>query len=291
MMDGIGSRMKNLSAAALITLCSMAVLSGCAPESEYRALSADNIAISYHVEGEGKPVLVFVHGWCCDRSYWKYQVPHFSKRYKVVTIDLAGHGESGMDRKAWTMEAFGKDVAAVVEKLELDQVILIGHSMGGAVIIEAAGQMPERVIGLVGADTFLDLGKQYTQEQIDEWLRGLRSDFAGRAEKLVRGIFLHDANPDLVEWVVADMSSGPAPVGIGASQAYLEFDAREALAHVRKPIYCINSDMRVTNVEAGRRYAVSFEVKLMSGVGHFVMLEDPEVFNGMLTETINELSR
>jgi pimeloyl-ACP methyl ester carboxylesterase len=87
------------------------------------------------------------------------------------------------------------------------------------------------------------------------------------------------------------MCSGPAEVGIGASQAYLEFDRREALRQVRKPIYCINSDMGVTNVEAGRRYAASFEVRLMSGVGHFVMLEDPEVFNQLLTETINELSR
>jgi pimeloyl-ACP methyl ester carboxylesterase len=280
MMDGIGSRMKNLSAAALITLCSMAVLSGCAPESEHRTLSADNVSISYHVEGEGKPALVFVHGWCCDKNYWKHQAPHFSKRHKVVTIDLGGHGESGAGRKAWTMAAFGKDVVAVVEKLELDRVILIGHSMGGPVIIEAARQMPERVTG-----------KQYTQQQIDEWLRQLRSDFEGTAEKLIRGILLAGADPAFVEWVVADMCSGPAEVGIGASQAYLEFDRREALRQVRKPIYCINSDMGVTNVEAGRRYAASFEVRLMSGVGHFVMLEDPEVFNQLLTEIIDELSR
>jgi pimeloyl-ACP methyl ester carboxylesterase len=291
MMDGIGSGIKNLSIAALIALCSISGLPGCAPESEHQALSSDNVSISYHVEGEGKPALVFVHGWCCDKGYWKHQVPYFSKRYKVVTIDLAGHGESGMDRKAWTMEAFGKDVVAVVEQLELDRVILIGHSMGGAVIIEAARQMPERVTGLVGADTFLDVGKQYTQEQIDEWLRQLRSDFAGTAGKLIRGMFPADADPAFVESVVADMCSAQPEVGIGASRAYLEFDRREALRRMRKPIYCINSDMRVTNVEAGRRYAASFEVKLMSGVGHFVMLEDPDVFNQLLTETINELSR
>jgi pimeloyl-ACP methyl ester carboxylesterase len=162
MMDGIGFKMKSLSTAALIALCSMCVLSGCAPESERRALSADNVSISYHVEGKGTPALVFVHGWCCDKSYWKHQVPYFSKRHTVVTIDLAGHGESGVGRKAWTMEAFGKDVVAVVEELELDRVILIGHSMGGAVIIEAARQMPERVTGLVGADTFLDVGNKLT---------------------------------------------------------------------------------------------------------------------------------
>jgi pimeloyl-ACP methyl ester carboxylesterase len=291
MMDGIDSKMKTLSIAGLITLCSMSVLCGCAPEREHRAVSADNVSISYHVEGKGTPALVFVHGWCCDKGYWKYQAPHFSKRHKVVTIDLAGHGESGMHRKAWTMEAFGKDVAAVVEELELDRVILIGHSMGGAVIIEAARQMPERVTGLVGADTFLDVGKQYTQQQIDAFVAPFERDFAEATSKLARGMFLSDADAALVEWVAANMCSARPEVGIRAMRQLAGFDAREELRHMRKPIYCINSDMRVTNVEAGQRYAASFEVKLMSGVGHFVMLEDPKVFNRLLTEIIEELSR
>jgi len=71
----------------------------------------------HEVRGEGEPALVFIHGWCCDRTYWEAQLPYFAQKYKVVTIDLAGHGESGLDRKAWTMKAFGEDVAAVVEKL------------------------------------------------------------------------------------------------------------------------------------------------------------------------------
>ncbi|MHC4623352.1 MAG: alpha/beta fold hydrolase [Planctomycetota bacterium] len=282
--------MRGFSTLLLITLL-LAALPGCAPEREGRALSSDNVAISYHVQGEGKPTLVFVHGWCCDKTYWRLQVPHFAHRHKVVTIDLAGHGQSGLARKAWTMEAFGKDVVAVVKKLDLDRVILIGHSLGGPVIIEAARQMPERVIGLVGADTFLDLEKTYTQDQIDEWLSRLRADFAGTTRKLVRGIVLPDTDPALVEWVVSDMCSAPPEVGIGASQAYLRFDAKEALKEVRAPIYCINSDMRPINIEAGRRYARFFEVKLMSGVGHFVMLEDAETFNRLLTETIKQLSQ
>jgi pimeloyl-ACP methyl ester carboxylesterase len=188
------------------------------------------------------------------------------------------------------MEAFGKDVAAVAEELDLDQIILIGHSMGGPVIIEAARQMPKRVIGLVGVDTFLNLEGHQTQEQIDRRLARLRADFAEDASRLVREIFLPDADPALVEWVVTDMSSGPPEVGIGAMQGYLRFDPEEALKEVLAPIYCINSDMRPTNVEAGRRYARSFEVKFMSGVGHFLMLEDAEAFNRLLAETIAQIS-
>jgi pimeloyl-ACP methyl ester carboxylesterase len=189
------------------------------------------------------------------------------------------------------MEAFGKDVASVVEKLGLGRVVLVGHSMGGPVIIEAAAQMPERVIGLVGADTFLDLERKYTAEQIDAFLAPFKADFGERTSKLVRGIFLADADPELVEWVVRDMCSARPEVGISAMQGLASFDAEEALRQVRKPIYCINSDMRPVNVEGGRRYAQSFEVKFMSGVGHFVMLEDAETFNRLLSETIEELGR
>jgi pimeloyl-ACP methyl ester carboxylesterase len=287
----VNSKTRKFSMRLPITFSLLLILFGCAPEPEHQVLSSDNVAISYRVQGKGKPALVFVHGWCCDKSYWRLQVPHFARRHKVVTIDLAGHGESGLGRERWTMEAFGKDVAAVVEKLDLDHVILVGHSMGGPVIIEAARQMPERVIGLVGADTFLNLERQSTAEQTAERLARFRANFVENTSRMVRSIFLPDADPALVEWVVTDMCSAPAKVGIGAMQAYLSFDRKEALKQVRVPIYCINSDMRPTNVEAGRRYAQAFEVKLMSGVGHFVMLEDAETFNRLLTETVNELSR
>jgi len=268
------------------------ILLGCAPEHNQKVLSADNVPISYNVEGNGNPVLVFVHGWCCDKSYWKFQVPHFSKQHKVVTIDLAGHGESGLNRQNWTIEAFGKDVVAVIEKLDLDQVILIGHSMGGPVNIEAARQIPKRIIGLVGVDTFQNFEAEYTQEQVDEILSSFKTDFVEASSNFVHRMFPPNANTDsvLVEQIVTDMSSAPSEVGIGALQGYFNFDPIGALREVRIPIHCINSDKYPTNVEVGQRHALSFELKLMPGIGHFVMMEDPEKFNQLLTETVNALS-
>lgn len=117
------------------------------------AISADGVPIHYDVRGNGVPALIFIHGWCCDRSYWQKQMDYFAPLHTVVAIDLAGHGDSGLNRETWSMEAFGQDVAAVVEGLDLRQVILIGHSLGGTVMIAAALQLPGRVIALIGADT------------------------------------------------------------------------------------------------------------------------------------------
>jgi len=255
------------------------------------AISADGVTISYQVQGEGKPALIFVHGWCCDRSYWDAQLPHFAKKYKVVAIDLAGHGESGLERKDWTIKAYGEDVAAVVNKLNFKQVILIGHSMGGYVILEAARIIPEKVIGLVGADTLNDFEFKFTQEQIDEWFKPFHANFAEATKNLVRTMFTPNSDPALMEKIAADMSSAPPEVGLGAFEGMISFhnnDYLKVVQEVQAPLTCINSDMDPTNVEVNRRYMPSFKAKIMSGIGHFLMMEDPETFNRLLEETLQE---
>src|SRR5438552_3792134 len=120
------------------------------------ARSADGVPIRFHVAGRGEPTLVLVHGWALDHRVWDGQAPSLEGRHRVVTLDLAGHGESGRQRSAWTMAAFGEDVMAVVEAVGAREVALVGHSMGGPVVLEAARRMPERGQGLVLVDTLLE---------------------------------------------------------------------------------------------------------------------------------------
>ena len=227
----------------------------CAPGSP--AVSADGVPIAFQVQGKGSPALVFIHGWSCDKSYWEAQVAHFSKKHNVVAVDLAGHGESGLGRETYTMAAFGEDVAAVVEKLGLDKVVLIGHSMGGSVIVEAARRLPGKVIGLVGADTFQEIEPEWTQEQVDEWLASFREDFAGTTADFVRTMFTPASDSALVEKIVADMSAAPAEVALSALEKLFDFRKHGiagALREVKIPVRCINSEKYPTNVEAGRRH-------------------------------------
>ena len=121
--------------------------------------SEDGVSIRYDVHRDGETTLLFVHGWCCDRHVWDQQADRLAARYGVVCLDLAGHGESGQDRKKFTISAFAQDVVAVVNHLGLKRVVLIGHSMGGGVIVEAARHLGSVVIGLVGVDTLFDVDK------------------------------------------------------------------------------------------------------------------------------------
>jgi pimeloyl-ACP methyl ester carboxylesterase len=274
-----------------LVLALMVLALSCADSN--RVVSADNVSIAYHAQGSGSPALVFIHGWCCDHSYWDAQLAHFSGKHKVVAIDLAGHGDSGMNRSNWSIAAFGADVVAVVNKLGIERMVLIGHSMGGPVALEATQRLPGRVIGLVGADTFHDVDPtERPQEEVDKWLAAFSADFAGTATSFVRGMFVPASDSALVEKIVADMSSAPPEVGLGAIEATLDFMLNEqpgALRKAKVPVRCINSDKYPTDIEAGKKYASSFEVAVMAGVGHFVMNEDPETFNRLLEEIIEEL--
>ena len=252
--------------------------------------SADGVPIAYDVHGSGKPALVFVHGWCCNKTYWDAQVSSFASMYTVVTIDLAGHGESGHGRKRYTVEAFGEDVAAVVNKLNLERVVLVGHSMGGAVILEAARRLPKRVIGLIGVDTYQNLEESNTPERVEEFLKPMREDFHKAAVDFVRGyLFRPTTDSALVEKVVLDISSASPEVGVSALHELLLYDAKPALEEVRVPIRSINTDGYPTDVEAGRRLAASFDVTVIPGLSHYVMMEAPEDFNRILEQDVKTL--
>lgn len=255
------------------------------------AISADGVSIAYEVRGEGEPALVFIHGWLCDRSYWAEQLPQFAGKYKVVAIDLAGHGESGLDRKEWTIGAFAEDIVAVIDRLDLSQVILIGHSMGGNVILETARKMPQRVLGVVGVDALHDFENKVPQETVDAFITAMRENFVQFTENLVRSMFTQDSDPGLIDKIATDMSSSPQEVGIGALEAHNSFQNNEiiqVLKEIKAPITCINSYRYQTNVESNQLHAPSFKAKLMSVVGHFNMMEDPDEFNRLLEETIQE---
>ncbi len=156
------------------------------------ATSADGTAINYYEHGQDGPVLVFVHGWSCDASYWREQVDYFKESYHMVLIDLAGHGRSGSERENYTMEAFGQDVKIVVESVGAEKVVLIGHSMGALVIAEAARLMPEKAIGLVAVDDLQNVEYPLGEEQFNEMTTPFKEDFKQGVRGFVRGLLRSD---------------------------------------------------------------------------------------------------
>ncbi|MFO7980040.1 MAG: alpha/beta hydrolase [Candidatus Aminicenantes bacterium] len=256
-----------------------------------KAVSEDGVGIYYKIKGVGNYSLVFVHGWCNDMSYWENQIPAFSSGYKVITLDLAGHGISGKEREFWTMEAFGKDVASVIKREGLENIILIGHGMGGAVILEAAGLVPERIIGLVGIDTFKDhYMRKYSREQVEFFLKPWREDFESRMREYAVETFFHNkVDQELMKKVIIDMRESQPEKSLNMLEHLLRYDGSQAFKEIKVPIQCINSKLRDTTYEIATQNAASFDWIYQTGAGHFPMLENPDFFNRLLATILEDI--
>ena len=218
-------KMRVLSRARGVLVLAGICLASCqqAPEQQFEWVtgsvrSADGVPISYQMAGDGPVSVVFVHGWLCDRDYWKEQLDYFAQVHRVVALDLAGHGDSGLNRDEWTLPAFGEDVAAVINALGLERVVLVGHSMGGPVIVEAARIAPQEVIGLVAVDALQNPDAPgMTLDAMQRFLAPFEESFSDAVRDLVSaGMFVPQSDPFLKAWIVEDMASAPPDVGVGA---------------------------------------------------------------------------
>ncbi len=259
------------------------------------ALSKDGTPISYEVYGEGDPTLVFVHGWSCDGRYWRAQIPYFSPKHRVIVLDLAGHGHSGMARKHYTMRAFGEDVQAAVEAAGGRDVILIGHSMGGSVMAEAARLMPDRVIGLVGVDTLDNIEYPLTRREFKKMIAPLKKDFKTGSRAFISDMIKSGADDSLRDWILADVSAAPPSVALSAMNEmmaqYITGEAARAFEKVRVPVVCVSGDLWPINYEANRRHMLSFDAIVIPQADHFLMMNQPEKFNPALEKAVQMITK
>ena len=281
----------------LFVLIPFLILSGCAcNELSLRhdvALSFDSERIAYDVVGKGKTALIFIHGWSCDGRYWQNQIPVFAKEYKVVAIDLAGHGHSSLDRSEFSMLSFANDVKAIIDKENIDRAILIGHSMGGGVIAEAAKLMPDKVIGIVGIDTLQNVAERIPQRQIDEMVKPFEADFKSATKRFVSPMFPKGTDQQLMNWVKEDMSSAPKEIALNAFRNYLgqyvNGEAATVFKDITIPVLSINAKLWPTAPLENKKHIKNYYLFYIEDTGHFPMLEKPEEFNMLLEKALNTI--
>jgi pimeloyl-ACP methyl ester carboxylesterase len=277
------------------TLATAALLLGaCAPKPPVTGTvtAADQVAIKYETAGRGEPALVFVHCWTCNRGYWGKQVEYFAKHHQVVRLDLAGHGESGRERKDYTVEAFGGDVAAVVEKLGLQRVVLIGYSMGGSVSVEAAKRLGDRVIGVVGIDTFytgfdVPNDQKKAAQMMGGFLKPFEENYPEASANFMRSIFAPGADPALVERITKATGSADKNMALSAMRNMFGWYSR----NVPAALDALGPKLRNINANPkGDRKPLHPSVTLVAGSGHFIPQEKPAEFNQVLETMVAEFT-
>jgi sigma-B regulation protein RsbQ len=251
--------------------------------------SDDGVRIAYERTGSAPTALVFVHGWLGSARWWDAQRDAFASRFTVVALDLAGHGASGRERTKHSAEAYAGDIAAVVNALDAERVVLVGHSMSGAYATLAAGRLP-RTAAVVLVDTLKNVEQVFPAAQVEEMLALYRHDFRTAVERVLPAwLFAPGTPPDVSARVQREFLERTGDDATTLIEPLYRFDVRPAAAALNVPVRAINADLHPTDVEANRKHFRDYAVRLIAGLGHYPMLEAPDAFNDTLRETLDAL--
>jgi sigma-B regulation protein RsbQ len=257
---------------------------------EHQWTTPDGERMPYVVIGSGDVTVMLVHCWMCNRTFWSEQVAALSQEYRTIAVDLPGHGEATSGRDVWRVADYGNDIAGLIESLDLANVVLVGHSMGGPVSLRAAALVGERARGIVAVDSLHDAEFDFSGDQVESFMAAFDSDFVGTCNNFVQAMFTEDGVDDIMNRVRdISCSSLRADVGAALMRDFVNIDMPQWLTEAGVPIRAINAATpNTTRVETNRKYA-DFEVVLMEDVGHYLQMTRPDEFNPLLLEAIEDV--
>jgi pimeloyl-ACP methyl ester carboxylesterase len=277
--------------ARVVTSAVTILAASCTASGPPSAISRDGSHIAYELHGDRGSTLILVHGWTNNRTFWDPHVPALSQDFRIATLDLAGFGDSDRNRASWTMEGFGEDVTAVMDALGVESVVLVGFSMGGAAVLEAAAANPERVAGVVIVDVFHDVNQEYSGEEVDAFVAQEKELWHDR--EYLRGDFSPDAADSLIQRYIDKTPPAPPEYWFEIIRNYFAWrndDLIPTIEEVTAPIAAINGEYSTTDVAAFRIYAPSFEMKTIPGVGHLgVIWMETDLFDRHLKEFVQSM--
>ena len=252
--------------------------------------SFDGTKIFYEIKGEGTP-LVLLPSCGVTLDYWKFQAP-LALKYKLVSIDVAGIGKSERTRKESTYPSLAEDVKAVIKKEQLENIVILGLGMGGTIALEAAVLLKDKMLGIISVDSLLPgtvyYGKKATEEEIAKIMDLYKGNYQEYYDNLLRSMFGDRVNTDLKELFVAiaGYEINDPDILREMVRIMLPHDYLDILPQVTCPIkYLLQGRYRTAESVLKEQKIARF----LDDVGHASNVEDPETFNRIVDELMQEL--
>jgi pimeloyl-ACP methyl ester carboxylesterase len=271
-------------------------LVGVALTLQLSAATVDGLKIHSSSAGTARQTVILVHGWTCDSTSWTEQVGPLSKSYRVVTLDLPGHGLSGSPADGkFTVDLFARAVEAVRAEANADKVVLVGHSMGAPVIRQYARLYPQHVAGLVAVDGPLVGGPGPSPQRGEAPPPPRFPQMTGpeglkARETMIRGMFTPQTPAPLQQKILAMMLKAPEATATGAIAAMGDpvLWKEDVVATPVLAIYAGTS--KLPDITTMQKTLPKFEATQVAGTGHFVMMEKPAEFNRLLSAFLEKAS-
>lgn len=242
----------------------------------------DGRKVHYSTYGKGAQAVVLIHGWTCDESVWAADIPELAKHHRVLTVDLPGHGQSEA-APGNSMEVYADAVSAAMHHAKIKRATLVGHSMGGAVILAFARRYPEQTAALVGVDAvFVDTATA-------EKFKGAATRFEGSGglaarEKMIRSMFSAATTKEMQDHVLKIMLATPEAVAVGAMQSmWAPAFWRDDVINLPM-LEIVAADNTYVTLESLQRRFPKAELQRIEGTGHFLMMEKPAEFDRILLD-------
>lgn len=277
---------------SVLILCFVLLLSACAEpktldQVDSKFVELDSIRVHYKIAGEGRQNILFVHGFGCDMNAWKEQFSFFSNKARLVFIDLPGYGKSDKPQTEYTLDLFADAIKAVMEKEHIDKAVLVGHSLGTPVCREFIYKNPQCVSKLVDVDgvycfypadsamitAYKSFAESFNSDSVRQTITGF-----------VENLCVPQTPSEVKNYAKSVMPRTP------------RFIAYSTMKNLIKEPYWIKGKIKVpTLVIASKNSQIPPEYKQtmsnlypcmdyheLKGIGHFIMMEQPRMFNQML---------
>lgn len=187
--------------------------------------------------GRDGPATFFIHSSAGNVTHWASQMEALSSRYRVVAVDLRGHGESDSPMNGdYSVKALSADVGQVIDELELAPCVLVGHSMGGIVALDYAAHHPEAVKGLFLLDPGND-SRHLSGEQKQALVRAMRENYQETSEGYWQTLI--GTNEGVRTRLMNDLHAASPEAMRGEMQAMFDYDPLPALDELKNPMFCL----------------------------------------------------
>lgn len=261
----------------------------------FRIAMLDGARVRYQSFGKGTKAVVLIHGWICDHSFWIRNIPALSAEYRVIAMDLPGHGGSDGPKTDYTQQHFAKALDAVLRDAKVSRAVLVGHNMGAPVARQFVADFPAKVAGLVLVDaaisTPVDAGEMEKRKARRlPFLESLRSAaYPEIAGKFIDRMFVAETPVELRAQIKPTMMATPQWISVSAMDGMSDGSMWATKSDV--PTMCIFSDKgRKTENDAMLSGMFSdVDHQEWPGGGNFTMLEMPDRFNAAVFEFLKKI--
>lgn len=251
--------------------------------------SSNHIDLYYESTGDGQ-LLLLIHGLGSSTRDWEPQVAEFAKSYRVITVDLRGHGQSEKPAGPYTIPEFAADVASLLESLHASPAHIVGLSLGGGVAFQLAIDYPAMLKSLTIVNSGPSMGGTSEQAQAEIARRvGIVQQMGMRAmgHALAPNLFPAMEHAALRETFVERWAENNPQAYIEATRSLLGFDVTSRLGEIHCPVLIIAAEHDYTPVAAKQAYVrliPNAELVVIPGAHHATPIEQPEAFNAALKQ-------